>query len=340
MTNLGFFTRLLDDAPPAERYRIAAEQVIHAESHGFATAWVAQHHFHGAEGGLPSPLVLLSHIAALTSRIRLGTGVICLPMEDPVRTAEDAAVVDILSGGRLDVGIATGGNPASFAAFGLDFADRHRLSAEKLAILRSAWLGDGIRGTGNRLYPAAPHLGGRVWQATFSVEGGRRAGADGDGLMLSRTQPRSSDVPGASLAELQLPVIEAYRSALPSGTAPRVLASRTIFVADTTAEAYRWADEGLRNAVASSPKTFGDRIPADAPVAELIRATDSIVGSPQQVAEALAADEALIHATEVAAQVHSVDAPHHAVLRSIELLAERVAPALGWGEASARRVAA
>lgn len=340
MTQLGFFTRLLDDVAPAERYRLATEQVRHAERHGFASAWVAQHHFHGAEGGLPSPLVFLGHLAALTSTIRLGTGVLCLPMEDAVRAAEDAAVVDALSGGRLEVGIATGGNPASFAAFGLDFADRHRLSADKLATLRAAWQGQPIRGTQHRLYPAAPTLAGRLWQATFSVDGGRRAGADADGLMLSRTQPRAQDTPAASLAEVQLPIIDAYRAALPRGAAARVLASRTIFVADTTAEAYRWAESGLRRAVAASPGTFGGRVTPAAPLAELIRATDSFVGSPQQVVEALAADPTLQHATEVSAQVHSVDAPHTAVLRSIELLAEHVAPTLGWGEHRPERSAA
>ena len=109
MTALGFFTRLLDEAPAGQRYRNATEQIRHAEQLGFATAWVAQHHFHGPEGGLPSPLVFLSHVGALTSTIRLGTGVITIPMEDAVRTAEDAVVLDELTDGRVEVGIATGG---------------------------------------------------------------------------------------------------------------------------------------------------------------------------------------------------------------------------------------
>ena len=61
-------------------------------------AWVAQHHFRAAEGGLPSPLVFLAHAAARTSRIRLGTGIITLPLEDPVRVAEDAVVVSLMKG--------------------------------------------------------------------------------------------------------------------------------------------------------------------------------------------------------------------------------------------------
>ncbi len=61
---LGFFSRLLDDVPPGERYRLAAEQIRHAEAAGFDSAWVAQHHFDGTEGGLPAPLVFLAHVAA------------------------------------------------------------------------------------------------------------------------------------------------------------------------------------------------------------------------------------------------------------------------------------
>ena len=71
---LGFFTRLLDQADPAERYRLATAQIVHAERCGFDSAWVAQHHFHEDEGGLPAPFVFLAQVAAQTSRIRLGTG--------------------------------------------------------------------------------------------------------------------------------------------------------------------------------------------------------------------------------------------------------------------------
>src|SRR6202161_1200912 len=102
---LAFFTRLLDAAPPAERHRLAAGQIGHAERFGYDAAWVAQHHFHEHEGGLPSPFVFLGHLAARTSRIRLGTGIVTLPLEMPVRVAEDAVVLDLISGGRLELGV-------------------------------------------------------------------------------------------------------------------------------------------------------------------------------------------------------------------------------------------
>ena len=119
---LGFFTRLLDQATAGERYRLATEQIVHAERHGFDSAWVAQHHFDGHEGGLPAPFVFLAHVAARTSRIRLGTGIVTLPLDEPVRVAEDAAVFDLISNGRLELGLGSGGTPSAFAGFGRDSA--------------------------------------------------------------------------------------------------------------------------------------------------------------------------------------------------------------------------
>src|SRR5919204_4864088 len=111
---LGFFTRLLDQVSPAERYRLATAQIVHAERAGFDSAWIAQHHFHEDEGGLPAPFVFLAQAAVRTSRIRLGTGIVTLPLELPIRVAEDAAVLDLMSGGRLEVGIGPGGHPSPF----------------------------------------------------------------------------------------------------------------------------------------------------------------------------------------------------------------------------------
>src|SRR5881409_2814584 len=121
---LGFFTRLLDQAAPSERYRLATAQIIHAERFGFDSAWIAQHHFHEDEGGLPAPFVFLAQVAARTSRIRLGTGIVTLPLELPIRVAGDAAVLDLTSGGRLEVGVGGGGNLSSYATFGAVPAER------------------------------------------------------------------------------------------------------------------------------------------------------------------------------------------------------------------------
>ncbi|WP_313197845.1 putative FMN-dependent luciferase-like monooxygenase [Rhizobium sp.] len=334
---LGFFTRLLDDVPAGERYRRAAEQIIHAEENGFDSAWIAQHHFHAEEGGLPSPAVFLSHVAARTSTIRLGTGVITLPMENALRVAEDTAVLDLLSGGRLEVGFGTGGTKESFEAFGIDADRRGEVYAENLAVVRDAWDGKVLHG-GNRLYPDAPHLLDRVWLATFSANGARLAGLSGDGLMLSRTQPRPAGTPDATLGDIQNPIIDAYLAGLPQGHAPRILGSRSLFVADDRKRALAFAETGLRR-VADRFAAAGHRIEGDK-LEDLIKALDSHVGTPDDVIASLKKDTALARATDIVFQVHSIDPPHAEILRSIELIAAEVAPALGWTRSSTPQLVA
>jgi putative FMN-dependent luciferase-like monooxygenase len=336
---LGFFTRLLDQTSAAERYRLATEQIVQAEKCGMDSAWIAQHHFHEGEGGLPAPFVFLTHVAAHTTRIRLGTGIVTLPLELPIRVAEDAVVTDLLSGGRLEVGVGPGGNLTAFTAFGLDSDQRHVLFDRNLETLKTAWSGGELAG-GDKLYPSSPTLVDRIWQATFTVPGARRAGAAGDGLMLSRTQPRPPDAPKASLADIQNPMLDAYFEALPKGREPRILASRTVFVADDHKEAMKLAEVGLsrmRHRLAATGNLSSGNL-----VGDLITAMDVHIGTPDEVIASLQADTILQRATDLTMQVHSIDPPHPYILRSIELFAGKVAPALGWTpevKAGARQVA-
>jgi len=331
---LGFFTRLLDQADAAERYRLAIAQIVHAESCGFDSAWVAQHHFHEDEGGLPAPFVFLSQVAARTARIRLGTGIVTLPLELPIRVAEDAAVLDLMCGGRLEVGVGPGGNLSAYEAFGLDSAERTALLIRHHRVLVDAWAGRMLPG-GDLMYPPDPSLVDRLWQATFSVEGARRAGAAGDGLMLSRTQPRPAAAPHLSLPEIQHPMIDAYLEALPQeavlqGRAPRILASRTVFVADDRKEALHLAEIGLARQraryAAIGRKVFVEGMS----VHDQIAAMDIHIGNPDDVIASLRTDTTLARATDLTIQSHSIDPPHQFILRSIELVADMVAPALGW----------
>jgi putative FMN-dependent luciferase-like monooxygenase len=331
---LGFFTRLLDQADPAERYRLALEQIAHAERLGFDSAWIAQHHFHEDEGGLPAPFVFLAQAAALTTRIRLGTGIVTLPLELPIRVAEDAAVLDLMCGGRLEVGVGGGGNLSSYATFGRNSAERTTLLVDHLEVLRDAWAGRPLPGGKDRLYPANPGLVERVWQATFTVEGARRAGAAGDGLMLSRTQPRPANAPELSLPEIQNPMIDAYMDALPEGREPRILASRTVFVADDRREALRLAEIGLGRHRARLTRL--GRATGDGSLASMITGMDAHLGTPDDVIASLQTDSTLARSTDLAVQVHSIDPPHPFILRSIALVAEVVAPALGWGRDAAQ----
>jgi putative FMN-dependent luciferase-like monooxygenase len=339
LKRVGFFTRLLDQADAAERYRLATAQIAHAERWGFDSAWIAQHHFHEGEGGLPAPFVFLAQVAARTSRIRLGTGIVTLPLEMPLRVAEDAVVTDLMSGGRLEVGVGPGGNLTAFTAFGLDSNDRHVLMDRNLAMLKTAWTGGELPG-GDRLYPASAGLADRIWQATFTEAGAKRAGAAGDGLMLSRTQPRPADNPTASLADIQNPMLDAYLTNLPKGREPRILASRTVFVADDRKEAMRLAEIGLsrlRHRLAATGNLSSGNL-----VGDLITAMDVHIGTPDEVVASLLTDSTLQRATDLTMQVHSIDPPHPYILRSIELFAEKVAPALGWApktETGARQVA-
>ncbi|MGL5599922.1 MAG: putative FMN-dependent luciferase-like monooxygenase [Silvania sp.] len=323
---LGFFTRLLDDAPAKERYRLATEQIRHAERYGFDSAWIAQHHFHEHEGGLPSPLVFLAHVAAHTTSIRLGTAIITLPLENPLRVAEDTAVLDLLADGRLEVGFGSGGTPTSFLPFGLTINERAATFADHLHLIHSAWRGDSLTHPDNHLYPPAPQLAERVWIATFSVDGAVRAAQQGHGLMLSRTQPRPADNLSLSLDAIQNPIIDAYLDALPSGVAPRILASRTAFVADSDAYALKVAEAGLTRQ-AQQHRAAGHALIGDT-VTDYIHQFDAHIGAPQTVLASLQRDSVLARATDISFQVHSVEPSHQDTLRSIELIAEQIAPHL------------
>lgn len=324
---LGVFTRLLDEASPGERYRNATEQIVAAEKLGYHSAWVAQHHFHALEGGLPAPAVFLASVASLTSSIRLGFGVITLPLEHPLRVAEDLAVLDEISGGRVEIGFGTGGTPSSFRAFGFDAANRREIYAEHLAVVTDAWAGRDLGDPENQLYPPAPTLGARQWEATFSAEGAARIGANGSGLMLSRSQPRPEATPDITIWEQQESVVDAYLANLPAGVEPRIAASRTVFVADDEQTWRREADRGLRT-VAVRGGLWG--LDPDGDLETLVARSNSVVGTSEQVAEQLARDTILPRATDLLVQVHSIDPVHELVLRSHELLAREVAPSLGW----------
>jgi alkanesulfonate monooxygenase SsuD/methylene tetrahydromethanopterin reductase-like flavin-dependent oxidoreductase (luciferase family) len=156
--------------------------------------------------------------------------------------------------------------------------------------------------------------------------------------MLSRTQPRPADSPDATLDDLQNPIIDAYLSGLPEERQPRILGSRSLFVADDRARALALAETGLRR-VADRFAAAGHRIQGNR-LEDLIKALDSHVGTPDDVIASLKGDSALARVTDITFQVHSIDPPHADILRSIELIAAEVAPALGWNRVSRPRLVA
>lgn len=124
--------------PPDRLYAETLDQIVMAEELGYHSVWASEHHFTD-DAYLPSSLVWLSAVAARTARVRLGTLILLLPLHDPLRVAEDAAVVDLISGGRLDLGVAAGYRVREFEAFGVAHTERGSRVEEGVQILQRAW---------------------------------------------------------------------------------------------------------------------------------------------------------------------------------------------------------
>jgi len=126
------------ERPPADLYRDVLDEIVFAEELGVESAWVTEHHF-CVDGYLPSVMPTLAAIAARTSKIRIGPYVLLAPLYHPLRLAEDAAVVDILSGGRLEMAIGSGYKADEFVGMGVDRHTRGRRTDEIVAIMLQAW---------------------------------------------------------------------------------------------------------------------------------------------------------------------------------------------------------
>lgn len=125
----------------AQLYGELLEQVEAADHLGFDSFWVAEHHFH-EYGAIPSPAVFLAAAAQRTKRIRLGAAVVVLPFHNPLLVAEDYAMVDMLSGGRLNLGVGSGYLRHEFEGFGVDPDEKGARFEEALQVLLQAWRGE------------------------------------------------------------------------------------------------------------------------------------------------------------------------------------------------------
>lgn len=139
---------------PFERfYAEVLDQITWAETQGIGSVWLTEHHFCD-DGYTPSPLVVAGAIAARTTDLRISTNLITAAVHDPVRLAEDAATLGILSDGRFDLGIAVGYRDLEFEAFGRDIRHRPSLLEETVEIVRRALSGRSIAFEGKRFsYP-------------------------------------------------------------------------------------------------------------------------------------------------------------------------------------------
>jgi alkanesulfonate monooxygenase SsuD/methylene tetrahydromethanopterin reductase-like flavin-dependent oxidoreductase (luciferase family) len=135
--------------PKAELYQAAIEMAVWADERGFDTVQFSEHH--GSDDGyIPSPIVLASAIAARTRHIKLRFGVILLPLHDPIRLAEDLAVLDIVSNGRITVTFGAGYAAHEFEMFGVALSDRVKLIEEGIAAIKNAWTGEPFEYRGRR----------------------------------------------------------------------------------------------------------------------------------------------------------------------------------------------
>lgn len=130
-------------------YRGVLDQVVVAEELGIDSVWLTEHHFCD-DGYTPSPLVLAAAIAERTTRLRIGTNLMLLPLHDPIRLAEDSATLSLLSGGRFDLGVGMGYRQVEFDAFGRALVNRPSLLEEGVEVIRRAWSGDPIDFSGRR----------------------------------------------------------------------------------------------------------------------------------------------------------------------------------------------
>jgi len=134
-----FFLMQRDEAWTEQSvYDSALEQMLAAEPLGYHSIWFAEHHFNDY-GLCPAPPVLAGFVAARTTSIRLGMGVTLLPLHHPVDVAEQLAVLDVVSGGRLDVGIGRGGTLQDYQTFGSERAESRLRVEEGIALMQQCW---------------------------------------------------------------------------------------------------------------------------------------------------------------------------------------------------------
>ena len=174
---------------PARLYRSAVDQVVRAEALGWDDVWLSEHHFI-EDGYTPSMLPIAAAIAQRTSKIRIGTSVLLLPLHDPLRVAEDSATVDILSGGRFELGVGAGYRLGEFAGFNIPHKSRDGRMEEQVTILRRLFAGERFSFEGKyyrygeiALRPLPVQQPMPLWLGGFLPRAIERAARLGDGFI-------------------------------------------------------------------------------------------------------------------------------------------------------------
>jgi alkanesulfonate monooxygenase SsuD/methylene tetrahydromethanopterin reductase-like flavin-dependent oxidoreductase (luciferase family) len=193
----GVFTMRFDmrapetGAPATDLYAAALEMASWAESRGCLSAVVCEHHM-AADGYLPAPLMLASAMAARTDTLLITVAIVILPLHDPIKLAEEMAVLDIISKGRVMYVTAIGYRPAEYEMYGVDYHRRGKIADEKLALLLQAKSGEPFEYQGRHIQvtPAPVTPGGpMVSWGGGSMAAARRAGRNGIGFFAQKGDP-------------------------------------------------------------------------------------------------------------------------------------------------------
>ena len=346
----GLFFQLpqADGQDVPSRYRDTIAQIVEADRLGFDLAWLAEMHFVREFSVLPSPLVVAAAAAAQTTRIRLGTGVALIPLVQPIRAAEDAATLDIISGGRLEYGIGRGSIAEHFNGFGVAIGERAARFDEAIEVILQAWSDEPVNFHGrffdydNVKVVPKPVQRPRppIRLAANSDESFERAIAEGWPVFASpitafhedldrryaqywegRTE-REGKRPPAKEVGLALPVHVAETSEQARDEARASVASYMNVIAST----------GLRTLVSrgGDPNNLPPLMQRNRP-SNLERLLDEVcvIGSVREVTEKLAALRDRYGVGHFLTWCNTGGMiPHDQVVRSMTLIMERVAPAL------------
>jgi alkanesulfonate monooxygenase SsuD/methylene tetrahydromethanopterin reductase-like flavin-dependent oxidoreductase (luciferase family) len=155
-------------------YGFSLDLCEEAERLGCHSIWLTEHHLFD-DGYLPQPLTMAAAVAARTSRVRIGTGVLIAPLHHPVELAEQAAVVDIISSGRVDLGIGAGYRVPEFELFGVDLSRRYTATDRCAGELRRLWA--------DVVTPRPVQERMPIWMGYQGPRGAARAGRLGEGLL-------------------------------------------------------------------------------------------------------------------------------------------------------------
>jgi alkanesulfonate monooxygenase SsuD/methylene tetrahydromethanopterin reductase-like flavin-dependent oxidoreductase (luciferase family) len=328
LRKLGFLTiGLFDGADPGPGHESTLGIIKLGEDLGFDSAWVRHRHL---QYGISSPVAVLAAASQRTSRIELGTAVIPLGWENPLRLAEDLATVDILSGGRLNPGISVG-PPMNWdvvrEALYPDTADAEDFSYERvrrlLGFVRGEAASDfsGVQGFevfSNRVEPHSPGLGRRMWYGGASLRSAQWAGENGMNFLTSSVVKAEE---AEDFAEIQLSHIRTFRAHHPDGDQARV--SQGLVVIPTDSATGEQKAKYAAYAEKRTPRTAAPQGPA-----RMLFSID-YVGSSAEIAERLHAHAAFPEIDEVAFAL-PFSFEHADYVQILTDIATHLGPALGW----------